>query len=184
MLRIVSIILIATFIGSIVNGQSKTFDKKVYAKQLADSLKVSGLTFIVPTLQKKMQALDSLWRETSDSSWLRQRIETENYALRQAKMWKDAFAKHYSFSSISFLEDSNMQPSVLRKRSYYVRVGQLESGADALIISNQRFESLMRPFPYFSRLEPFMAWFGGKSELKMAEKAVERLQNKLQKFSS
>ena len=184
MLRIVSIILIATFIGSIVNGQSKTFDKKVYAKEIADSLKVSGLTFIVATRQKKIQALDSLWKETADSTWLKQRIQTEYDARQQANMWKDAFAKHYRFSPITFLDDSNMQPAFQRKRSYYIRVGQLESGADALIISNQRFEALMRPFPYFSRLEPFMAWFSGNSELEMAEKAVERLENKLQKFSS
>ncbi|NND09388.1 MAG: hypothetical protein HKN87_23695 [Saprospiraceae bacterium] len=163
-------------------------------------LKQGVLIFGAPDQRKKIEFLQM--HLSSDQISPKERERTEEL-LMQTKLERDSFYRalcsavqtHYTFSEyvvtqahlMGSVKDSILitwQDQGRQAEIFFVRRGSVESGADALIITDVNGKVLSRPFPYYVRTTKisalFEAFFGSADiTWKDLNIVIEKLDKKL-----
>ncbi len=133
------------------------------------------LLVVIPTLRKKISALESRAGDSKKSKRQSELLERTRY--EQARWQKEimrAVQDHYTFSSFAFVLDSVLSrglqvipafdgqlnaTQVSRGAAWFMVRGHLESGAEALILQDENQQPLIRPFPYYRKLNGISTLF-------------------------
>jgi hypothetical protein len=176
------------------------------AKENIDTLKKGIIIVVIPTYDKKIEALEEMQ--------MRGTINQKRYSrmMRDTKWERDSFQMEifqamktvYAFSDYAFLADTNLKPFMhgdwsrvvypsayqddhKRTRIYFLRRGETENGAEALLVCDNKLNPLTKPFPYYVRLNGFVSIFesffkSSPIKWKSLVETVGKLNKRLEEF--
>jgi len=163
------------------------------------------LVVVIPTQRKKIAVLKKAIAE-GDAS--RRSQELLQRTIAEQSLWQKeimrAVQNHYTFSKSVFLMDSVLHrdlellpvfdydfvsATLAREEAWFMVRGNLVSGAEALILQDERQQSLERPFPYYRKLNSistlFESFFSSKKpRWKQLDLLIEKMNARLLKVVS
>lgn len=142
------------------------------------ALKEGILIVVIPSYSKKIKSLEETYNQTNKNKKRHKKL------IQYAKWERDSFETEiaqamedvYIFSDYAFLSDAHLknflqgdrsqviyasknQGEIMIKDVYFLRRGETENGAEALLVCNRKLEPLTKPFPYYVRLNGFLSIF-------------------------
>ncbi len=172
-----------------------------------EALAAGVLVCVIPDYAEKLKILEGELAEINSPA----RSKRLKKLINQTKLDRDKFKKEltsamdslYDFSKVAYIPSSDLTGSVSSEdpiiphqgdvieagdQVFFLIRGPVESGADALIITDDNLNPLGRPYPYYVRLQGiasiFESFFSPGDQWKGMEKTIEKLNERLHRYLS
>lgn len=199
--------LITLLIASMACTAQQQQKSELNEPEVIEALAAGVLVCVIPDYAKKLKILE---RELADVK-SPARSKRLKKLIDQTKSDRDEFEKEltsamdslYDFSDVAYISSSDLPRFVSPEdgmipqhrdvieeehKIFFLIRGSVESGADALIITDDNLNPLGRPYPYYVRLQGIASliesFFSPGDHWKGMDKTIEKLNERLHRYLS
>jgi hypothetical protein len=210
-----TLILLSALLGSSsLSAQDMTLLEERAQAAIA-SLKQGTLVVRLPSQRTKLEAMQAVMDDPNTSEAARRRLQTQKeFTIADTREFnlnaRSAFQDNYDFSALLFIFDHSTDElqdgrssgifldstlevdEAIQLRDppfFFLRFGSTSSGVEAMVITDEHFRDLSKPFPFYQRLNDFSSFmnsifflFSPNRKEEDIQRVVDKLNKKLYKY--